>query len=264
MAPRTLSLVPLVLAVGLVAAAPATAAVMTKTMEYSAGDTRLVGYLAWDAAASARRPGVLVVHEWWGLNDHARAQAERLARAGYVALAVDMYGEGRNTVHPEEAGQWAGAVGQDREAAKGRFLAALDLLRGQESVDPERIAAIGYCFGGSVVLGMAQAGLDLDAVVSFHGALPTDPVAAGAVKAKVLVNHGAADPLVTAEQIQTFQKNMTEAGADWQMNLYGGAMHSFTNPAADGSVMPMLLYNEEADHRSWQAMLDLFREVFGE
>ncbi len=258
----TLSVIALLAVLTLALGSPAVAAVRSETVEYEVDGTRLVGHLVWDDSATGQRPGVLVVHEWWGLNDHARAQAERLAKAGYVALAVDMYGDGKTTVHPEEAGQWAGAFGSNPELARGRFLAARDLLIAQESVDPERIAAIGYCFGGSVVLGMAEAGVDLDAVVSFHGSLPTGAVEEGAVKAKVLVNHGAADPLVTAEQIQAFQAAMTQAGADWQMNIYGGAMHSFTNRAADGSVMPMLMYDETADRRSWRAMLDLFDEVF--
>jgi dienelactone hydrolase len=252
----------LTLALALAAAAPAAAAIHTETVEYTVDAKTLKGYLAYDDAVAGKRPGVVVVHEWWGLNDYARHRAEMLAEEGYVAFAADMYGDGKTTTHPEEAGMWSSAVRQNQEAGKKRFEAARELLAADPHTDPERIAAIGYCFGGAVVLTAALAGADLDAVVSFHGALPTDPPA-GPVKASVLVCHGADDQFTTAEQVATFQGNLEAAGADWEFVTYGGAKHSFTNPNAGDAGMDALAYDETADRRSWRAMLDLFDEVFG-
>jgi dienelactone hydrolase len=246
------------------AAAPATAAIHTETVTYKQGDTTLKGYLAYDDTLAGKRPGVLVVHEWWGLNDYARRRAEALAAEGYVAFAADMYGAGRTTTHPDEAGQWSQAVQQNQEAGMHRFMAAYELLAHNPRVDAERIAAIGYCFGGGVVLAMAGAGVDLDGVVSFHGALPTAPFEKGKVKAKVLVCHGSGDDFVTPEQVQTFQSNLDAAGADWQMIVYGDAEHSFTNPDAGKAGMEQLVYDPAADRRSWRAMLAFFDEIFGE
>jgi dienelactone hydrolase len=248
----------------LAVAAPATAALKTETVKYKAGDTELVGYLAYDDAARDKRPGVLVVHEWWGLNDHAKRKADALAQAGYVAFALDMYGGGKVTPHPEEAGQWSSAVGQNREVARQRFMAAHDLLSRHARVQAGQVGAIGYCFGGSVVLGMAMAGADLDGVVSFHGGLLEDPVAPGTqVKAKILVCNGAADPMVTPDTIQKFQRNLDAAGADWVFINYSGAKHSFTNPEAAKAGIDALVYHEQADRRSWRAMLDFFGEIYG-
>lgn len=248
----------------LVCAGTSQAAVKTETVEYKQGETVLKGYLAYDDATPAKRPGVLVVHEWWGLDDYAKRRTEQLAKAGYVAFALDMYGEGRNTPHPEKAGEWSSAVARDPEAAAARFQAGLDQLRKQPRVDPAKVAAIGYCFGGGVVLKRAMAGADLSGVVSFHGALPADPVPAGAaVKAKVLVCNGADDGFITPEQIAAFQKNLTQAKADWQFVNYSGAKHSFTNPNAAAFGIDALAYNEAADRRSWQAMLSFFGEIFG-
>ena len=245
-------------------ALPAGAAVKTEPVTYKQGETTLKGHLAYDDAAAGKRPGVLVVHEWWGLNDHARQRAEALAKEGYVALALDMYGDGKNTTHPEEAGAWSGALAQNQPLARERFQAAHELRRKHPKVDGEQIAAIGDCFGGAVVLGMAQAGADLDGVVSFHGALPTEPPPAGtAIKSRILVCHGAADPFVTPEQVAKFEENLTKAGADWQLIAYGGAKHSFTNPEAARFGMAALAYDEKADRRSWSAMLAFFREIFG-
>ena len=222
---------------------------------YKQGDTQLKGHLAYDDKDEGPRPGVLVVHEWWGLNDYAKSRADMLAEEGYVALAVDMYGEGKVTEHPQEAGQWAAAVSRNAELGRQRFLAAYELLR----ADPR----IGYCFGGGVVLNMALVGVDLRGVVSFHGSLPQQPAAPGTVKAKILVCHGGSDPLTTQEQIQTFEKNLTAAKADWELNIYGGAKHSFTNPEADLRGMDALAYSPTADRRSWRAMEDFFAEIFG-
>jgi dienelactone hydrolase len=240
-------------------AAAAHGAVRLEPVEYKQGDTVLKGQIAYDDAAKDKLPAVIVVHEWWGLNDYAKTRARMLAEAGYVAFAVDMFGDGKTTEHPEEAGEWAGAVRQNRQLGTDRFMAAYNLVKAHPRVDPAHISAIGYCFGGGVVLGMAFSGAGLEAVVSFHGVLPTEP-ATGKVSARILVCHGAADALITPEQVATFQKNATDAGADWEFIAFAGAKHSFTNPRADSHGMPALSYNEKADKRSWSAMLDFLAE----
>jgi dienelactone hydrolase len=248
---------------GVALAGPATAAVKTEVVNYKAGETSLVGYLAYDDAVKGKRPGVIVVHEWWGLNDYAKQRAEMLAKEGYVAFALDMYGDGKTTEHPEEAGPWASAVRGQAGVAKQRFMAAYDLFKANPRVDAAKIAAIGYCFGGAVALSMAEEGVDLVGVATFHGALPQEPVAPGtAIKAKFLVCHGADDPLIPAEQVSTFINNLKAANADFQFIQYSGARHSFSNPDAAKYGMQPLAYNEAADRRSWQAMKDFFVEVF--
>lgn len=250
-------LIPLCLAC---AAQSAGADVQIQPVDYKEGDTTLKGWIAYDDATPAKRPGVIVVHEWWGLNDYTKVRAKMLAEAGYVAFAADMYGDGKVTEHPKEAGEWAGAVAKNKDAAARRFNAAVAELKKSSRVDPEHISAIGYCFGGSMVLGMAMGGADLDAVVSFHAGVPTDP-ATGKVTASILVCHGAADGFASAEQVQTFQKNLAEAGADWEFISFGSAKHSFTNPGADKRGIDGLAYNEKADKRSWKAMLDFLSEA---
>jgi dienelactone hydrolase len=244
----------------------AVAAVKGEAVEYRAGDTVLKGYLAYDNSINGRRPGVLVVHEWWGLNDYARKRARMLAKLGYTALAVDMYGNGKQAKHPDDAGKFAGEVRKNFPVAKARFDAAYALLSKQKTVDPERIAAIGYCFGGGVVLEMARAGADLDGVVSFHGSLGTsNPAQSGKVKAKVLVLNGADDPFTTEQQIDQFKKEMEDAGVDYTFISYPGAKHSFTNPDADkfGKEFNMpLAYNAQADKASWQEMQAFFKRIF--
>ncbi len=227
---------------------------------YKQGDTTLRGYIAYDDATTGKRPGVVVVHEWWGLNDYTKKRTRMLAEAGYVAFAADMYGDGKTTEHPREAGEWSGAIAKNQQMAIDRFNAAVAQLKKNPNVDPDHIAAIGYCFGGSVVLGMAMGGADLDGVVSFHGGLPSDP-ASGKVTASILVCNGALDQFATPELIQTFQKNLTDAGADWEFINYGNARHSFTNPSADTHGIPNLAYNEKADKRSWQTALNFLAEV---
>lgn len=247
------------------AAAPAAAAVVHETAQYEVDGVALTGFVYYDGGREGRRPGVLVVHEWWGLNDYARQRAEMLARLGYVAFAVDMYGDGKVTEHPQQAGEWAGFLGANPGLGRARFERALALLQGHARVDPDRIAAIGYCFGGGVVLSMARAGLPLQAVVSFHGSLPTDPVPDGVqVRAKILVCHGAADGFIPAEAIARFQASLDAAGADWQFVSYGGARHGFTNPRADSFGMEGLRYDDAADHRSWSAMQSFLEEAFAD
>ena len=243
---------------------PNTARIQMKEVEYRQGGTVLKGFIAWDDATPGKRPGVLVVHEWWGLNEHARNQARRLAEAGYVGFALDMYGAGKVTTHPQEAQAFATEATKDPAVVAARFNAALDLLKRDPRVDPARIAAIGYCFGGGVVLGMARSGADLAVVVSFHGSLGTKtPAQPGKVKARVLVLAGGADPFVPPEQVEAFRKEMQAAGARLEIVTYPGAKHGFTNPDAATYGMPQLAYDAAADRESWAAMLKLFHEVFG-
>lgn len=247
-------------------AGTAQAQIQTREIPYTAADgTRLVGYHAWDDTISGPRPGVIVVHEWWGLNDYAKRRARDLAALGYSALAVDMYGDGRNTQHPDDAKAFMNAALADPAIPKARFQAGLDLLKAQPQTDPARLAAIGYCFGGKVVLDMARQGLPLAAVVSFHGALVTaTPATPGSVKAKVLVEHGAADSFITPEQIAAFKAEMDQAGADYRFVELPGAKHGFSNPDADAHKDHGLDlgYQKEADERSWADMQALFKEVF--
>lgn len=244
----------------------AQAGIKTEEISYAADGVNMKGYLAYDDAKKGKRPGVLVVHEWWGHNEYARQRARLLAEMGYVALAVDMYGDGKQAAHPQDAQKFAGAVMQNIEGAKARFTAAMDLLKKNPNTDAKRIAAIGYCFGGGVVLHMARFGFDLKGVVSFHGSLGTQtPAPAGKVKAKVLVCNGADDGFVTPEQIATFKKEMTDAKVDFQFLSYPGAKHSFTNPDADQYAkqfgMP-IAYNAEADKKSWEDMQAFFKKIF--
>jgi dienelactone hydrolase len=244
---------------------PAHGAVQTKEVDYRAGDTVLKGYLAFDKQKT-NQPGILVVHEWWGHNDYARKRARMLAEHGYTALAVDMYGEGKQAAHPDDAGKFSGQLKKNMPLATKRFTAAMELLQQQPTVDKERIAAIGYCFGGGIVLEMARVGLDLDGVVSFHGSLGTNnPAQPGKVKARALVFNGADDPFVKAEQIDAFKKEMQNAGVEFRFVSYPGAKHSFTNPDADsfGKKFNLpLAYNKKADKQSWREMLDFFNDIF--
>lgn len=245
-------------------AAPALADVQSKAVDYRDGDTALRGYLFWDDAREGRRPGVLVVHEWWGLNEYAKTRARQLAELGYVAFALDMYGVGKVTEHPEEASGWMKTINANSDAWVKRAAAGLDALKQQPGVDTEHLAAIGYCFGGATVLQMAYAGLDVDGVVSFHGAYPLPAEdRAGAIKARILIAHGNADPFATPEQVDGVRAALDAAGADWDMLILGGAKHGFTNPGAGAYGMDALAYDERADRRSWQAMLDMFADLFG-
>jgi dienelactone hydrolase len=241
----------------------ARAEVKTREITYTHGGVTFKGHLAWDDDAGGQRPGVLVCHEWWGLNAYARKRAEQLAALGYVAFACDMYGEGKFTEHPKEAAEMAGAVRKDVKTWQARAQAALKVLKEQKGVDPRRLAAIGYCFGGSTALELAYSGADLAAVVTFHAALPPLADEQGrAIKAKLLICHGADDPFVTEETLQKARAAWEKAGVDYEINLYGHAQHSFTVPGIDRVGLKGLSYNAEADRRSWQAMQNLFAEVF--
>ncbi len=226
-----------------------------EVVTYSAGGANCTGYLCYDAARTGPRPGVLVVHEWWGHNDYVRQRARMLAELGYVALALDMYGDGKQASHPADAQKFVQEVFANMDAGTARFRAAQALLQGHPATDKDRIAAIGYCFGGAIVLGMARAGLDLDAVASFHGNLSTQtPAKPGAVKARVLVCHGAADALVPPAQVEAFQREMQAAGVDCTFVAYEGAKHGFTSKDADANGQAFglpLAYDATADAASW-------------
>ncbi len=242
------------------------AAIKTQTVDYRSGDTVMKGYLAWDDAVKGKRPGVLVVHEWWGQNEYARHRARMLARLGYVALAVDMYGSGKTATHPRDAGAFSSAVMKRLPEAQKRFEAAMSVLKARDDVDPHKIAAIGYCFGGGVVLAMARRGVDLKGVVSFHGSLGAGaPAQKGKVKARVLVYNGAEDPFTKPEGIKAFKQEMKAAGVHFKFVNLPGARHSFTNPDADkyGKEFGLpLAYNKAADEKSWKGMKKFFKKIF--
>lgn len=249
----------------LLISAPASAVMKQEQVSYQDGDVELKGLLYWDDAFTGKRPGVLVVHEWWGLNDYAKLRAEMLAESGFVAFAADMFGDGRITRHADEAKGWMQQITANIDAWQRRASLALEQLRKHPKVDADRLAAIGYCFGGATVMQLAYTGADLDGVVSFHGSLPpATPEQAASVKPRVLVAHGADDGFVPAERIEAFKKALSEAGVDWEMDIYSGARHSFTNPYADGYGMEGLAYKETADRRSWLRMLAFFEELFEE
>jgi dienelactone hydrolase len=238
----------------------------TKSVSFMADGKELLGHLAWDTEIEGERPGVLVFPEWWGLNDYIKKRTEQVASLGYFAMGVDMYGNGKTADHPEEAGSLMNGVLGDLDLLKSRVEAAYQALRNEELADSNRMGAIGYCFGGALVLNMARFGMDLQGVVSFHGALDSmQKPGPGEVKAKILVCHGAADQFIPDEAIVNFKKEMEEASADYEFVDYQGALHGFTNPAADerGKAFNLpLAYDEKADLQSWQAMESHFEKVF--
>jgi dienelactone hydrolase len=239
------------------------AEVRTETVEYRDGETTLRGFLAYDDAVTGPRPGVLVVHEWWGLNDYARSRAKQLAELGYVAFAADIYGEGRSTTHPQDAMAWSSEVRKSVDGWRTRAEASLDVLRKHPRVDPQRLAAIGYCFGGATVMQLAYAGADLKAVASFHGSLPLPESGdLERCKASVLACHGQADSFISPEQVTKFQQQLSDGGVDLVFVTYGKAKHSFTNPDAAKAGVDGLAYNAEADHRSWAHLREFLEERF--
>jgi dienelactone hydrolase len=250
-------------------AAFAQAAVQTREIRYQDADgTALIGYFAYDDAVEGKRPGVVVVHEWWGLNDYAKRRARDLAALGYNALAIDMYGDGKHTEHPQDAQAFMAAAMKDPAAAARRFDAGLELLKLQPNTNKHQLAAVGYCFGGKVVLDAARRGEKLDGVVSFHGALATQtPAKPGVIRAKILVEHGEADSMVTPDQVATFKKEMQDAGADMKFVSIPGAKHGFTNPDADrlshgAHGGPDIGYDKAADESSWKDMQAFFKTAF--
>lgn len=256
----------LFLAVSLLFVSNVFAEVKSKEVTYNANGTTLKGFLAYDASSKEKRPGVIVVHEWWGHNEYARTRAKMLAELGYVALAVDMYGDGKTADHPDNAAKFMNEAFSDMALFKKKFEAGLALLKSQPQTDPEKMAAIGYCFGGATVLGMARAGVDLDGVVSFHGMLATEtPAQKGSVKASILAFHGGNDPFVPKEQADAFKKEMTDAEVDFTFVEFEGVQHSFTNPGSTevGKKYELpLVYNEDADKKSWAQMIEFLQTIF--
>jgi dienelactone hydrolase len=240
----------------------ARAEIVTRTVEYKAGDAVLEGLVSYDTAGPAKKPGVLVVHDWMGVGPYARRRAEQLAALGYVAFAADIYGKGNRPTGAQEAGQLAGTFKADRPLLRARVAAGLAELRRQPNVLTAKVAAIGYCFGGTTVLELARSGADVAGVVSFHGGLDTPtPADARGIKAKVLALHGADDPYVPAAQVQAFEEEMRGGGVDWQLVKYSGAVHAFTQAEAGNDNSKGAAYNAAADRRSWVAMQDFFAEV---
>ncbi|HVL37264.1 MAG TPA: dienelactone hydrolase family protein [Burkholderiales bacterium] len=245
----------------------AAAAVREEAVAYKDGETTMRGFVVYDDAQKGRRPGILVVHEWWGITEHTRDAARDLAAKGYTAFVVDMYGEGRTAEDPKSAGQLAGSVRKNAAVQLSRFNAAREQLAKHPTVDPKRIGAIGFCFGGSVALDMARAGVDLAAVAAFHAGLGTQqPAQAGKVRAQVLVLNGADDPLVPREQVEGFKKEMEAAKVTYRLVDYPGAVHAFTNPRATeaGKKFNMpIAYHAKADRQSKAEMDKFFARVFG-
>ena len=237
-----------------------------KPVEYTAGGVTLKGYIAYDANVKGKRPGILVVHEWWGQNEFVRNKARKMAELGYTALALDMYGEGKLASHPDDAGKFSSELMKNFPVAKERFMAALDFLKQQPTVDPDRIGAIGFCFGGGVVLNMARQGVDLKGVASFHGSLAVvKPDTPTAIKAAVRVYNGADDKFIPAEAIEGLKKEMADQKVNFKFVNYPGAVHAFTNPEATeiGKKFSLpLAYNAEADKKSWADMQKFFKEIF--
>lgn len=240
----------------------AQAAIHTETVDYKQGDTTLEGFLAYDDSFSGKRPGVLVVHQWLGLTDYEKMRAKMLAQLGYVAFCADIYGKDNRPKNVQEAGALAGKFKSDRQLLRARVNAGLDELKKNPLVDSSRVAAVGYCFGGTTVIELALSGAELNGVVSFHGGLDApNPDDAKNIKCSVLALAGADDPFQNPSDLAAFEKEMRDAKVDWEITFYGNAVHAFTQPNP-GFVNPGAHYNEKADKRSWQAMKDFFAEIF--
>ncbi|MBD3272397.1 MAG: dienelactone hydrolase family protein [Elusimicrobia bacterium] len=238
--------------------------IITKTIDYTHGNVRLQGYYAYNDTYKIQKPGILIIHDWDGLGEYEKRRARELAEIGYPAFAADIYGIENRPENRQESAAQSGIYKKDRELFRARLREGLEVLTDQPQTDPAQVAAIGYCFGGSGVLELARSGADIDGVVSFHGNLDTpDPKDAHAIKAQVLVLHGADDPYVPHDQIDAFMKEMNDAGVDWQMNYYSGAVHAFTVPEAGDDPSTGAAYNKKADHRAWEAMKLFFNELWG-
>ena len=242
----------------------AEAKLVSQAVTYDHEGTVLEGYLAYDDTFEGRLPGVLVVHEWWGLNDFVRSRVDKLAELGYVAFALDMYGKGIFTQDPSEAKELSSHL-RGKPIMRQRALAGLKIFKANDRVFVSRIAAIGYCFGGTTVLELAYSGADVTSVVSFHGGLTSaKPEDYKGIKAKILIFHGAEDTFISIDEIRAFHEGMRQSGADWQMISFGGAVHSFTNPAADHAGIQGVAYDRKADERSWKYMQVFFKEIFSQ
>ena len=239
------------------------AAIKTQTVEYKDGNTVLEGYLAYDDAIKGTIPAVLIVHEWTGIGTYVKNRAEQIAGLGYAAFAIDIYGKAIRPADTNEASTQAAIYRGDRKLMRQRALAGLTQIKTYPFVDANKIGAMGYCFGGGVVLELARSGADLKGVVSFHGNLDTpDPNDNNNIKCKVLVCHGADDPYVNQEQVNAFENSMRKTKVDWEMLIFGNAVHGFTNPDNGSDPSKGVAYNRQADMRSWEAMREFFREVF--
>lgn len=238
--------------------------IVTENVEYKDHDTVLEGYLAYNGSIENNMPVVIVVHEWTGINDYVKMRCEKLAKLGYIAFAADIYGKGIRPSTNQEAGKIAGSYKNNIPLLRQRIVAALEQVKLLKKADINKIAAIGYCFGGSTVLELARSGQTIQGVVSFHGGLTTPNTEdAKNIKCKVLVLHGADDPFVKAEDISTFENEMRNANVDWQFVKYSGTVHSFTNPNSGNDNSKGAAYNEKADKRSWEAMKQFLSEIFG-
>ena len=241
------------------------AKVVSETIDYKDGDTKLTGYIYFDDASKEKRPGVLVIHEWWGLNDYAKKRAEMLAEMGYVAFAADMYGDKKVTKHAEDAKGWATQITSNIDAWQRRANRTLEILGKHKLVKSDDMAAIGYCFGGATVMQIAYSGTQLDGVVSFHGSLPVaNEAQAKVIKTKVMIAHGYADSFIPKDHVAKFKQALEDANVDWQFHAYGGAHHSFTNERANDYGIDGLKYNSAADQRSWKSMQEFFKEIFSD
>jgi dienelactone hydrolase len=238
------------------------AAIVTKTVDYEFDGAKLKGFLAYDDASTEKRPGVLVVHEWWGLNEYAKERCKKLAELGYVAFAVDMYGDGKSVDHPDDARKMATAVRENLKTWRGRAEAGLKQLTSQPNVDATKVAAIGYCFGGSTCLQLAYSGADLKGVATFHAALPTPSAdEAKAIKPKIYIAHGEDDFFIPKEAIEKFKKVLDESKVTYTFESFPGVVHSFTVPGADKIGMKGMKYDKAADEKSWKEMQALFKET---
>ncbi len=241
------------------------AEVVMEAVEFTDGDDQYTGYMAYDNAVKEKRPGILVVHQWWGVSEYEKSRARQLAEMGYVAFAMDMYGTGKLTDKSSQAQEWMLGVTADVEGWRDQANLGIDILKKSVHVDADRIAAIGYCFGGGTMLQMAYGGTDIKGVVSFHGSLPAaDAEAQAAIKTKMLILHGDADPFVSDEVEAGFRSALAKTQVDWQMVNYGGVLHSFTDPEAGTHGMDALKYDPVADARSWRAMQNFFDEIFAQ
>lgn len=237
----------------------AQAAVQTKVVKYKHGTQECIGFLAWDDAQEGKRPGVLVVHEWWGLNDYAKDRAKKLAELGYVAFCADIYGDGKTVDHPKDAGEMATKTRMNVDDWRKRAQKALATLKAQPQCDPDKLAAIGYCFGGSTCLQLAYTGADLKAVATFHAALPSaKPEEAKQIKPEIVICHGADDSFIKEETIKAFRSALDAAKVKYEFIAYPGAVHSFTVPDADKHNVAGLKYQKAADDASWKKMQELF------
>lgn len=256
---------PMIAAAMLMFCSLALAEVKLQPVTYEAGGVNLKGVIAYDDAIQGRCPGVVVFPEWWGLTDYPKTRAKQLAQLGYVALAADVYGDGKTTDDAKQAGEWAGALYKTPMVMVERATAAMETLAKDPRVDPSRLAATGYCMGGTVALHLARSGADLKAVVAFHAGLANrDPSLAGPIKARIVICNGADDKFITQKEYDAFADEMRAAKADWELVLYGGAVHAFSNPAADKHKADLgIAYNAAADHRSWQLMRQWLEEAFG-